>query len=433
MIQQNRPYYPAPQHEPGPFHEPNPQLQPDRQPQTQPLSSDRRSFRTRTGQALRRLKPLTLGAVMLLALSLILTPAHAAAPAVKMAVLVDGQNRSFLPVRFLDGFAGISTGAGADGAITVSQGDKHLTFVRGSLTAQVNGKPAALPAAPFAEQGATYVPAGFLAGQLNLNLTWNSGGTSVTVAAGGDAVALPVVHGIGSLAASQPVTSAERAFKVGSRTYHTRVVTVSLLHPKVRLGVALAQGTVGHVQELKSIAVQNKAVAAINGTFFDAYTKGAYKAPYGYIASGGKLLKNSPGDRRATFVYDANGLAELLPGLDFRGRFDAGVIEGAVQAGPRLVTDGKVSIHVREEGFRDPKILTGGGARSALGITRDHKLLLLTTGGATIPQLAEIMKQAGAYQAMNLDGGASSGLYCNGKYLTAPGRPISNAIIVTLQ
>lgn len=77
-----------------------------------------------------------------------------------------------------------------------------------------------------------------------------------------------------------------------------------------------------------------------------------------------------------------------------------------------------------------PKILTGGGSRSALGITRDHKLILLTSGGATIPQLAEIMKQAGAYQAMNLDGGASSGLYYNGKYLTTPGRLISNALVV---
>jgi exopolysaccharide biosynthesis protein len=44
-----------------------------------------------------------------------------------------------------------------------------------------------------------------------------------------------------------------------------------------------------------------------------------------------------------------------------------------------------------------------------------------------------MMKQAGAYQAMNLDGGASSGLYYNGKYLTTPGRQISNAIVVKYQ
>lgn len=96
------------------------------------------------------------------------------------------------------------------------------------------------------------------------------------------------------------------------------------------------------------------------------------------------------------------------------------------------MTNGKVSLDVIGEGFRDPKILKNGGARSALGITRDHRLILLTTGGATIPQLAEIMKQAGAWQAMNLDGGASSGLWAEGKYLTKPGRKLSNALVVRI-
>ncbi|WP_235775568.1 MULTISPECIES: phosphodiester glycosidase family protein [Paenibacillus] len=187
----------------------------------------------------------------------------------------------------------------------------------------------------------------------------------------------------------------------------------------------------GRTEELRSIAKRSSAAAAINGTFFDAYTSSSYKAPYGYIASGGKLLKNSPADRRAVFAYDPNGLAELVPGQDFLARFQAGEFDGGLQAGPRLLVDGKVSLNVTAEGFRDPKILTGGGARSALGLTKDHKLLLVTVPGATIPQLAEIMKQAGAYQAMNLDGGASSGLYAGGQYLTTPGRLISNALVVS--
>ncbi|CAH8242984.1 phosphodiester glycosidase family protein [Paenibacillus melissococcoides] len=54
----------------------------------------------------------------------------------------------------------------------------------------------------------------------------------------------------------------------------------------------------------------------------------------------------------------------------------------------------------------------------------------MTTSGATIPDLAQMMKQAGAQQAMNLDGGASSGLYYKGKYITSPGREISNALLV---
>lgn len=56
--------------------------------------------------------------------------------------------------------------------------------------------------------------------------------------------------------------------------------------------------------------------------------------------------------------------------------------------------------------------------------------MILTTSSATIPELAKVMKQAGAYQAMNLDGGASSGLYYNGRYMTYPGRNISNALLI---
>ncbi|MED4351577.1 phosphodiester glycosidase family protein [Schinkia azotoformans] len=104
-------------------------------------------------------------------------------------------------------------------------------------------------------------------------------------------------------------------------------------------------------------------------------------------------------------------------------------IDGAIAAGPRLVTDGKITVDFDKEGFKDPKIRTQSDARSAIGITKDQKLIFLTTT-STIIDLAEIMKQAGAYQAMNLDGGASSGLYYNDKYIWTPDREISNAILV---
>lgn len=104
-------------------------------------------------------------------------------------------------------------------------------------------------------------------------------------------------------------------------------------------------------------------------------------------------------------------------------------IDGAIAAGPRLVTDGKITVDFDKEGFKDNKIRTQSAARSAIGVTKDEKLILLTTT-STIIELAEVMKQAGAYQAMNLDGGASSGLFYNGKYIRTPGREISNAILV---
>lgn len=375
--------------------------------------------------------PLRILAAAVLVLSLAGTPLYAAAPP-KMVVIMDDMNHSYLPIRLLNGFDGMTMSYDTPSKqIRITKGDKQITLTTGSRTALVNQERVALPSAPFTEQGNTYVPIQLMKEQLGLDIAWNQDASSVRIQSGEQKTTLPFIKGTSALSSSKPIESSTRTFKVGSRSFSTQIVTVSLLHPKVQVDVALAGNTVGKVQDLKQIAKANQAVVAINGTFFDAYTAGSFKTPYGYIVSGGEVLKASSGDRRTIFMYDENHLAELIPGLEFNERFKQGTMEGALQAGPRLVTNGKVSIDVTKEGFKDPKILTGGGARSALGITKDHKLILLTTGGATIPQLAEIMKQAGAYQAMNLDGGASSGLYYNGKYLTTPGRQISNAIIVT--
>lgn len=373
-------------------------------------------------------------ALVLLAMLTFVTPLYAAANPSKMLVFMDQSSQSFIPVGFLKGYDGIKVQyISAQKKIDITKKDTKLTLYLGSKTAYVNDKKVAVKAAPFKEAGNTYVPLQFVSQHLSLKIAWNKDTSSVVITEGDTSVPLPVLSGKSITAAnSKPIVSARKSFKVGSRTFSAQTVTISLLHPNVVLDVALAGNQVGKVEDLRSIAKRNNAVVAMNGTFFDAYTSGSYKAPYGYIVGKGKLLKDSPADRRTVFTFDSNNLAQLVPGLSFKEHFLQGKSTGAVQAGPRLLVNGKVALDVKKEGFKDPKILTGGGARSALGITKDHKLILLTTGGATIPQLAEMMKQAGAYQAMNLDGGASSGLYYNGSYLTAPGRQISNAIIVKL-
>ena len=66
-------------------------------------------------------------------------------------------------------------------------------------------------------------------------------------------------------------------------------------------------------------------------------------------------------------------------------------------------------------------------------MTEDKRLLLVTVPNVTIYVLAEIMKSMGAYQALNLDGGASSALYANGKVITYPGRKPSIFLTVLKQ
>lgn len=379
---------------------------------------------------LKKLITVFLAALLPLCVLPALSSTAAASSAPKLTAYVDKEGRSFIPLRVLNDFSGITSILNTAGAIEITKGSSSILLTPGGAAATVNGKPRTLGERPFNAGGTLYVPLSLISSTLGISLQWNKTASSLTLTSGEDSTTLPVLSGSLPGTGTPAVSSASRTYKVGSKSFNVQTVTVSLLHPSVKLDVVLAGDKVGKTEALGSIAKRSNAAVAINGTFFDAYTDGAYKAPYGYLASGGTLLKNSPGDRRTVFAYDRNLLTALIPGSEFMARFNAGTIEGALQAGPRLLVNGAVALNVAAEGFKDPKIQTGGGARSALGITRDHKLILLTSGGATIRQLAEIMKQAGAYQAMNLDGGASSGLYYNGKYLTAPGRLISNALVV---
>lgn len=372
-----------------------------------------------------------------LALLCLVPSGFAAAPAAapKNVVLIDAKSgKSFVPLSFLKGFAGASVQwTEANKQIDITDGEKQLTLFVGKTAAQKDRAPVTISDAPFSENGTTYIPLQFISEALGYSLEWSKNPSAVSISRDNTNASLPAITRGSVTNGAAPIVSARKTFKVGSKSISAQMVTISLMHPKIKLDVVLAGDTAGKVENLSSIAKRSKATVAINGTFFDAYTKDSYKAPYGYIVSKGELRMKASGDKRTIFTYDNNLLADLIPGADFNEYFNQGSIRGALQAGPRLLVDGKVSLDVKAEGFKDPKILTGGGARSALGLTRDHKLILLTTSGATIPQLAEMMKQAGAYQAMNLDGGASSGLYYNGKYLTTPGRQISNALVVKYQ
>jgi len=59
----------------------------------------------------------------------------------------------------------------------------------------------------------------------------------------------------------------------------------------------------------------------------------------------------------------------------------------------------------------------------------DQSIFLVVAKGATVPDLAAIMKTLGSTYAMNLDGGGSSALYIDGGYVVGPGRQLPNAIV----
>lgn len=121
---------------------------------------------------------------------------------------------------------------------------------------------------------------------------------------------------------------------------------------------------------------------------------------------------------------------------DFSSTRNSGVslnydeIRTVIGAGPTLVKDGKLKADAAAEGFTEGKITTNAATRSLIGVTADGKLGMAVVDGVTIKQLGEIALALGMVEAMNLDGGGSSGLYYNGSYLATPGRELSNAVVI---
>ena len=117
-----------------------------------------------------------------------------------------------------------------------------------------------------------------------------------------------------------------------------------------------------------------------------------------------------------------------------------GVIH-AIGGGPRLLQNGELFITADEERFQSD-ITQGRAPRTALGFTAAGELLLMTVNGRqgnisigmTLQELAELMRNLGAVEAMNLDGGGSSTMVVRGIVLNAPSdgrpRPVSNALLV---
>lgn len=95
----------------------------------------------------------------------------------------------------------------------------------------------------------------------------------------------------------------------------------------------------------------------------------------------------------------------LTPGLtdsDTSG-FPMEEITAMVSGGPRLVENGAICTTL-EPGFQEARFTSAVTSRTALGKLADGKLVIVSTGSASIQQLRELMLQLGCVEAVNLDG-----------------------------
>jgi len=201
------------------------------------------------------------------------------------------------------------------------------------------------------------------------------------------------------------------------------VITVDLNDPRVVVSPSVAIGGVGKAESFSHAVKRLRPKAAVNGTFFSKRTL----RPIGDIVIGGKL---------AYFGGMGTALAFAADGVDFirlpkSRRVDWTGYQAALAAGPLLVWDGFAKPAPGGEGFGDPHVFARAAPRTAVGVTKENRLLLVTTvRGSSLGKLAQAMRDLGAVYAVNLDGGSSTAMWYDGRMIRSARRELTNFLCV---
>ena len=112
-----------------------------------------------------------------------------------------------------------------------------------------------------------------------------------------------------------------------------------------------------------------------------------------------------------------------------------------ISGGPYLVRGGEVYVDMTAQKL---SAIGGRNPRTAIGYTKDNHLIMLTADGRegasvglTLMELANLMKEFGCINAMNLDGGGSTVMYVQGQVVNKPAErgviPLSHTLTVCLK
>ena len=111
-----------------------------------------------------------------------------------------------------------------------------------------------------------------------------------------------------------------------------------------------------------------------------------------------------------------------------------------ISGGPYLVKDNEIFVDMTAQKLGS---IGGRNPRTAIGYTKDNNIILLTADGRegssirlTLMELANLMKEFGCVNAMNLDGGGSTVMYVDGEVVNKPvvygGIPLSHTLNVSV-
>ena len=152
-----------------------------------------------------------------------------------------------------------------------------------------------------------------------------------------------------------------------------------------------------------------------------------YKLNNSPIPSGGFVISMSKGDSSVSHKYPIGTQVYVDSVLNSPWNQVRTLVTGS----PQLVKNGKIYNTYSKERLQSS--IATSMTRTAVGVTANNKLLMLTVSGKSdFSKLAQIMKRLGAKDALALDGGGSTDMYLNGKNVVANYRPVSNALVVRL-
>lgn len=198
-----------------------------------------------------------------------------------------------------------------------------------------------------------------------------------------------------------------------------------------RVFVATTGTTVGTT--LDDLVTKSNGIGGVNGGLFHS-APGKGGGPIGPVVTRGVITHNGAGEFGGlTMVgFDENNILQIkcIDGMnenDVENYIKTSKIRDAVTF--QEEASGKTSLFVKLIVNGVPRKINGDGSganpRTVIGQKKDGTVLLFVTDGrgingnlgATASDLIRIMQEYGAVNAANVDGGSSSSMYYNGKYL----------------
>ena len=228
---------------------------------------------------------------------------------------------------------------------------------------------------------------------------------------------------------------------IGANYHYEGYMAIVYDPSKVKLAKSVGAGTQpgSYGQVLTTISKNNNALVAMNaGGFYDPYWNSNGGIPHGDVIIDGVLdssyTRGTEDGGLVAFTYDNELVLKRMTGEE---AIEMGVRD-AVDWGPFLIVDGVNK-------FGNVTRYTWACGRTAIGQRADGIVLMLVVDGlqahskgVSYADLAKIMADYGAVNAANMDGGTSTMMVENHKYINSPWngyvptfRRLPNAWIVT--